>query len=244
MIPGSEIGWHEFADRDALATALARDVVARLCEGIAANGAAILVVSGGTTPRRFFETLSREALDWPRITVTLADERCVAPVSERANAHLVREALLRGAAAAAHFVPLWSALDDTMAEPADADDGLVTARARIGALALPFDAVVLGMGGDGHFASLFPNGDRTAEGLDPETRERVLPIRAPILPEPRLTLTLPTLLAARSLHLHIEGEDKRAVLTRALRAGVDAAELPIAAVVRAARVLLGVYWCA
>ncbi|HEX5305418.1 MAG TPA: 6-phosphogluconolactonase, partial [Dyella sp.] len=211
------IATHNFTDCHALAEALAERVAARLREAIADRGRALLAVSGGSTPTHFFERLSRAPLDWSRVQITLVDERWVPESSERSNARLVKSLLLQHAAAAASFVPLYQ-------DAATPEDGLAALNAQLDALAFPFDVAVLGMGDDGHTASFFPGGDRLADALDPAGRARVLPMRATGAGEPRITFTLPVLLDARALFLHVEGEAKRRVLADAqlgLGAGRD-----------------------
>lgn len=132
-----------FEAREALAATLARDVAEELERAIEAKGRATLAVSGGTTPKLFFEKLSEIDIPWARVSVTLVDERQVPETSERSNARLVRTHLLRNRAAAARFVPL---VDNPDAEKIPS-----------------FDVAVLGMGNDGHTASFFPGGDSLAE---------------------------------------------------------------------------------
>jgi 6-phosphogluconolactonase len=223
---------HAFEDKQALAAALAVRLAAELRAAIAARGEATIAVSGGSTPKRLFEQLSQEALDWSRVTVTLVDERWVPDTDERSNARLLESHLLRHKAADAEFMPLY-------VEAATPEAGIAEVRTRVSALKLPFDAVVLGMGPDGHTASFFPGGDRLDEALDPANTAHVLPMRAPGAGEPRITFTLPVLLQARALFLHIEGADKREVLQQAEQPG---SQLPIASVLRLAS-HLDVYWC-
>lgn len=223
-----------FADGETLAEALATRVAADLRAAIEARGGAVLALSGGTTPRRFLQQLSQQPLDWDKVTVTLVDERWVPPTHDRSNARLLREHLLQGPAAAAHFLPLYR---DTETP----EDALAELERRFDALPPAFDAIVLGMGTDGHTASFFPGGDHLAGALDPATSARLLPMRAPGAGEARITLTLPVLLAARQLYLHIEGAEKRAVLDRALAGAGSDAELPIRAVLAQASTPLAVY---
>jgi 6-phosphogluconolactonase len=223
---------HAFDDGQALASALATRIADNLRDAIKARGEATIAVSGGSTPKRLFERLSHEALDWSRVTVTLVDERWVPDTDERSNARLVESLLLRHHAADASFVPLY-------AEAPTPEAGIAQVRARIGTMKLPFDVTVLGMGPDGHTASFFPGGDRLGEALDLSNTAEVLPMRAPNAGEPRITFTLPILLKARALYLHIEGPDKRTVLEQAEQPD---SELPIASVLQHAR-QLEIYWC-
>lgn len=224
---------HAFADASALADALAEHVAAALAHGITRNGRAALAVSGGRTPQRFFAALSQLDIDWRSVDVTLVDERWVGEASERSNARLVREHLLQHRAAIARFVPLHS--DDPTPEMARA-----LIESRIAAMPMPFAAVVLGMGEDGHTASLFPQGDRLAEALDPASGRRIESMRATAVIEPRITLTLPAITQADMLALHIEGAAKRHVLETAL--ATPEATAPIAAVLARSVHPPAVFW--
>lgn len=226
---------NDFADGESLATGLAHAVAENLHQGLAERQSATLAVSGGRTPGRFFAALAECDLDWQKVTVTLVDERWVPADHERSNEGFVRRGLLQGKAAAASFVSLVSAA-------ATPEEGLAEVTARLGALDRPFDAVVLGMGTDGHIASFFPGGDRLTEALDPAGSALVLPMRAAGAGEPRITLTLPVVAEARATYLHIEGAEKDTVLEQALGAGETAA-LPVRAVLRHPDVELQVFWC-
>ncbi|HYP62828.1 MAG TPA: 6-phosphogluconolactonase [Acidocella sp.] len=215
-----------FSSREDLAEALAGHVATVLRQHLDHEERAVLAVSGGTTPARFLDLLSRKPLDWARVVVTLVDERWVDENAPRSNAALVRTHLLHGAAATARFLPLYNGA----ATPEEGAKKLD--------LPLPLTAAVLGMGEDGHTASFFPKGDHLTEALDPEGRAMVLPMHAPGAPEPRITLTLPVLLGADYLALHIEGDTKRLVLEKAL---VQGADLPVSAVL-AARPGMDIYW--
>ena len=226
-----QIQLHPFPDGDTVASALAHAVADDLREALAARGHASLALSGGTTPRRFLQALSRQPLDWSSVTVTLVDERWVPDDHERSNARLVKEHLLQQEAASARFVPLYRpapAPDDALAEVA-AD------------LPTTLDVVVLGMGGDGHTASFFPGGDRLADAMDPAATATVLPMRAPGAGEPRITLTLPVLRDAGHLYLHIEGGEKRQVLQQALSGQGKGAGYPVRQVLQALHAPLQVY---
>ena len=198
---------HLYDDREDLAKGLAASVATVLGRRIAQTGRATLAVPGGTTPARFLTLLGESALDWERVAVTLTDERWVPSSSDRSNQKLLGETLFRGPAAAATFVPLYGAT----AEPADAMDGIATSlRTHV----LPLDICVLGMGTDGHTASLFPGADKLAAALASDAPP-VLPIIAPGADEPRVTLTAPVLRAANAVALLIAGAGKWASLDAA-----------------------------
>lgn len=222
----------DFRDKVQLAEALADAVATNLKAGIKARGAASLAVSGGSTPVRFFRALSdRDDVQWDRVTITLVDERWVDESSERSNGRLVRANLLQGRAALARFVPLFHGGDVPDAALAGEQQALVPR---------PLDVAVLGMGNDGHTASFFPGGDTLAEALGAEGP--VVDIRAPGAGEPRVTLTLRQLLAARALYLHIEGEEKVETLKRAEADG-PIEDMPVRAVLRQTQTPLNIYWC-
>lgn len=225
---------HEFASRAALADVLADRVSTLLQEAVERRGAGFLAVSGGTTPAAFFAALSSRDVDWGKVTVTLIDERLVPPSSPRSNAGLVMGALLAGKAAAARFVPLYSDAPDAEAAAARANEALDAAP-------WPLDVAVLGMGGDGHTASFFPDADDLAGLLDPHAKPRVLSVHAPSAIEPRLTLSLPAITSADFIALHIEGAEKRKVLDTALQPG---SRLPIRTVLDTAGAPVQVYWAA
>lgn len=232
----AEISQHTFANGAALAEALALELAGRLQQAIARQGRALIAVSGGSTPKQLFEQLSRHALDWSKVYVTLVDERWVPESSERSNARLVKAMLLRHAAASAHFVPLHEAGQDSP------EAGLVYLQARLAALPARFDAVVLGMGGDGHTASFFPGGDHLTQALDLDGRQRLWPMRAEGAGEPRITFSLPALLDTDALYLHIEGDAKREVFQQAETGEGAGAHYPIRAVLTQQRTPLSVYW--
>jgi len=219
----------EISPRERLAAQLAEAVAGALSADLEQQPRALLVVSGGSTPVTFFARLAAMALPWERIDVTLADERWVGEDNADSNARLVREQLLVGPAAAAKFHPLTS-------DEATPEQGAAAVAERIAKLPWPASAVILGMGGDGHTASLFP--DSGELGLALTTDEAVVAVRAPSVPQPRITLSAAYLHRARRHILHIVGDNKRSVLARAL-AGDDARELPIRAFLACP---LAVYW--
>jgi 6-phosphogluconolactonase len=226
------MNWRAYDSRAKLADALAIGVATVLAGGIATRGEATLAVSGGATPALFFERLSAADLDWGQVTVLPVDERRVPIDHPRSNYGLIQRALCRNAAGSARIV----ALNPNRNAAAE----LAAIEATISLMG-QFDAVVLGMGTDGHTASLFPGGDRLAAALDPANPRSLEPIVAPGVGEPRITMTLRRLLDARLLALHIEGQAKRETFERA-KAGGPPEEMPIRAVLQAVGDRLQVFW--
>jgi len=224
--------WNGFADRQDLATALAGEIAGRLTGAIAERGTALLAVSGGTTPARLFAALSTTPITWDKVIVTLVDERFVPPSSPRSNAGLVTANLLQNKAAAARFVPLYH-------EAASIEDAAAADSEALRALPWPLDVVILGMGGDGHTASFFPDAGNLEELLDPTSQRIVLPVHAASGGEPRLTLSMARIVAAGFIALHIEGEDKRTAFDGAMGPG---AKKPIRRVLEAAPRPIEVFW--
>jgi 6-phosphogluconolactonase len=223
-----------FADKPTLARELAEAVADRIRGAIAERGLAAIAVSGGSTPGKFFQALGKtKDIEWDKVIVTLVDERWVDETSDRSNALLVNEKMLQGPAAMARFFPLYSGGDEPTA------DAVARTNALMAELPLPFAAVILGMGSDGHTASFFPGGDTLHEALT--AAGPTLAIRAPGAGEPRITFTLPRLLETDGLYLHIEGDEKAAVLDTALGDG-PVEDMPIRAVLRSGAAVT-VYWC-
>lgn len=224
----------DWPDAETLATALTDRIATKLAQRIAAEGETFLAVSGGQTPVRLFAALSATDLDWSKVTVTLVDERWVDETSPRSNAALVKRYLLTGKAAMARFLPLYSP-DHTP------EAGWLAAELRLRLTTKRLTVAVLGMGEDGHTASFFPGGDRLDAALEPGSKHLTEIMQAPGAGEPRITLTLATLLNTECIALHIEGEAKRKVLERALADG-PVAEMPVRAILRQTRVPLDIHW--
>lgn len=232
QLNGASYNWNAFPDRPDLAAALASRVADRLTTAIAERGTALLAVSGGTTPAKFFATLSALPIAWDKVIVTLVDERFVPASSPRSNAGLVAANLLQNAAKAARFVPLYH-------EAAGIEDAAASDEKALRSLPWPLDVVILGMGPDGHTASFFPDADDLAKLLDPASDKIILPVHAASAGEPRLTLTLARIIDAGFIALHIEGEDKRTAFDGAVAPGP---QKPIRAVLDAAPRPVEVFW--
>ncbi|MEE9320160.1 MAG: 6-phosphogluconolactonase [Granulosicoccus sp.] len=219
--------------RDALARQLAETVAGDLDTAIEENNSATLVVSGGSTPRPLFAALSSKSIDWSRVIVTLADERWVAPDQADSNERMVREQLLVNYAGSARFVSLY--------RPAAADAStLADIETSLAQLANPFTVVLLGMGEDGHTASLFPDAPEIEAAMSLDEQGNVMFMQPPSVGQTRITFTRRRLLATRHLYLHITGKNKWHLLESALSGG----KLPIAGVATEAGDNIQLYWAA
>jgi 6-phosphogluconolactonase len=224
----------KFSDLDALSLKLAGQVSAGLSAAIAARGSASLVVSGGKSPTKLFEHLRAQPLDWSRVCVALADERWVDPTDASSNEKFVRDVLLKEHASAAKFIGLKNAAPTP-------DVGAVAAWETFARVPRPFDMVILGMGDDGHTASLFPSSPNLASGLNLEAAPGCLGMVSPSAPQARLSLNLSALLDSRRIVILINGAQKWSTFTTASESG-PIADMPIRAVLRQTRTPVEVMW--
>ncbi|MDE0951145.1 MAG: 6-phosphogluconolactonase [Halioglobus sp.] len=226
--------FHQFETNEELVHQLANSITGDLGDAISKRGLATMAVSGGFTPRPLFEQLSQCPLDWSQVTVTQVDERWIAEQHADSNARLIREHMLQNHAAAAKFV----SIKTQHSSPFDAEK---EAAKKLSAFAGPIDVVVLGMGEDGHTASFFPHVPSLIRALNCSGKELCVAVSAPHARHRRMTLTLPTLLRARNLYLHITGEAKWEVLQRAIAQG-PVEDLPIRSVLTLAKTPLQIYY--
>ena len=223
-----------FSGAEVLCADLAAVIAADLRAAIQVRGQASMAVSGGRTPVPLFRALSQTELAWDKVSLTLVDERWVGLEHADSNEALVRQYLLAGPAAAARFIGLKTPAETPFA-------GLAEVEARLATLSEGLDVVVLGMGDDGHSASWFPQAPQLQQALHPADGARAAvtdPVTASHL---RMTLTLPVVLAARRVLLHISGAGKWPVYQQALQDGPLNA-LPIRNVIHSDKAALDVYW--
>jgi 6-phosphogluconolactonase len=227
---------YRFDDRDAMLDALYRVFVDDIEQALQQDSSATLLLSGGSTPAPLYRRLSQAALDWQRVHVALVDERWVEPTSEASNERLLRELLLVDNAAEARFAGMKN-------DAASPFDGAEACNRLYDNLPLPHTLCLLGMGADGHTASLFPGAQGLHEALRSERHcAPILARRSAVTGDllERMTLTPWSILQSRRLLLLITGEEKLQVLEQALQAP-PAEQLPIA-YIAARAAALEVYW--
>lgn len=216
-----------FPDARTLAAAAASAVHDRLTYRLRLKGEATLVATGGRSPGLLYDMLSAAPLDWAKVRVTLSDERFVDADSPDSNERLVRERLLQGRAARARFTSLRGDAKTPEQAAAQASDAL----AGWG----PFEVVLLGVGEDGHIASLFPGNPALADGLARTAAPciAVPPGEGRPPEQPRLSLSLPRLASARLVIVLASGSKKRRVLEEAEDGG-DPSRLPLRGLLQSA----------
>lgn len=225
---------HFFDTPDEAGMALAESVSKHLAERLLIAPRASLVVSGGSTPLPFFAALREKPLDWARIDVVLADERWVPEDDEASNTRLVKQNLIQGPASEANYLSL--------KQPGETPaDGLAAVEAALADLHLPLDVLILGMGNDGHTASLFPDAPELDGAMDNDASALVAPMTPPSQPQMRITLTLRALSRAGFTALHIRGDDKLETLQAACSDPRKVKEMPIRAFLKPG---LQIYWSA
>lgn len=230
-----EAEWWDYDDADELADAVAGDVGFIIESALDARGQALIALPGGKTPVPIYEKLARAKIDWKRVTIIPTDDRLVPMTDPLSNAAMIAKAFLpRGA----RVLPITTdkAADHHMAGKA--------ADARLQELHWPPDLVWLGVGGDGHTASIFAGPDLDEALNGPRARRAVgvlpdpMPAEAPVA---RVTLTKAAIISARTLMLVVTGADKRTLLERAIKDGASSA-LPIGRVLADADQAIDIHW--
>ena len=228
-----------FDDRASLFVALARACQAHLAKALAANGVASFMVSGGSTPAPLYEALSLSNLDWSNVTVALVDERWVDKEHSASNEALIGRSLLINKARKASFVGMKT-------QSSTAAEGCSETEARYKVVPKPFTVSVLGMGNDGHTASLFPHADGLSEALSVENQALTAAIMAKQSEvtgtnTERLSLTLTGLMQSKHLIVLLTGEAKLAVFRTAMAEGA-VEDMPVRALLRQSKVPVELYW--
>ncbi len=229
-----EAEWWEYDSVAEMADAVAGDVGFIIESAIEARDASLLALPGGKTPLPVFAKLAAAKLPWKKVTIVPTDERLVAVQDELSNARLLAQSFMK---AGARVIPIGGENDDVDAAGNIAD-------ARLQDLPWPPDLVWLGMGADGHTASIFAGPDlhkaldapkaRRAVGVRPEP----MPAEAPVA---RVTLTRASLLSARTLIITVTGADKRELLEQAIADG-QSSKLPIGRVLAEAEQPIDIHW--
>lgn len=230
-----EIEWWDYDDLAEMAAAVAGDIGFIIESAIEARGAAVIALAGGKTPIPIYEKLSSAKLDWKRITIVPGDERIVPLGDPLSNVTALAKFFLPKGARVIPIVP--NALVDYKAAGRSAD-------ALMQDLHWPLDLCLLGVGKDGHTASIFagPDFDEAVAGPKERRPLGVMPHPAPAdAPMPRVTLSLSAITAARALLIAVTGREKRTVIETAIKHGKSSA-LPIGRVLAGTELPIDIHW--
>ncbi|MGH6742032.1 MAG: 6-phosphogluconolactonase [Bradyrhizobium sp.] len=232
-----EVGWWTYDTADEMAGAVAGDVSFVIESALDARGEALIALPGGRSPVPVFDRLAAGSIDWNRVTIIPTDDRLVPATDPLSNIAMI----------ARHFSPKGARVLPIVVEGAtDYHTAGTAADAQLAELQWPPDLVWLGVGADGHTASIFPGPDLENALAGPETRRAVglmpdpLPAEAPVA---RVTLSRAAILSARALLLVLSGPEKRAVVERAIKDGPLSAT-PIGRVLAKAEGSINIHWSA
>jgi 6-phosphogluconolactonase len=231
----TEIEWWEYDDAAELAEAVAGDVQFIIESALDARGAAVIALAGGKTPLPIYEKLARAKLDWKRVTVVPGDDRIVPLGDPLSNVTAIGKTFLPKGA---RVIPLVSGTAPDYKAAGRSADALLQD------LHWPLDLCLLGVGGDGHAASIFPGPDYD-EALNGPRERRALGVRPdplpPEAPVDRVTLSRAAIVSARALMIAVTGAAKRTVLEAAIEQGASSA-YPVGRILADVELPVDIHW--
>ena len=230
-----EAEWWDYDSVDEMADAVAGDIGFIIESALDARGVALIAVPGGNTPLPIFVRLAKAELNWKKVTIIPTDERLVPMSDEKSNVRAIAQA----------FLPTGARVFPIGSDIADYKLAGNSANAKLDDLKFPLDLAWLGVGADGHTASIFAGPDldealnapkgRNAVGVMPDP----LPADAPV---PRVTLTRSAILSARTVLITVTGNAKKELLEGAIADG-QSSKLPIGRVLAEAEQPIDIHWC-
>ncbi|WP_416696246.1 6-phosphogluconolactonase [Candidatus Pseudothioglobus sp. Uisw_050_01] len=225
------VGFYSANNSESLASDLCQSIGEILIEEIRKKGHASIAVSGGSTPIPLFNELSLLNINWTKVDLTLADERWVDPKSADSNELLVRTHLIKNKASKVNFIPLKN-------DSKTVQDGQKNSEELLKNITLPFDVVVLGMGPDGHTASLFPCSEELSDAMDLNNPNMLVLTYPKTAPYQRICLTAKVIADSKNIFLHLNGSSKLHTLESAMKYK-DSSKMPIYAFLENG---LSIYW--
>ena len=223
---------HLFESREEASLAAAEHIIAALSRRLQGEARTTLVVAGGSSPALCYAELAKAGLEWRRVQLLLSDERWVPPTHADSNEKMLRQALLTGPAAAASLLSLYSAADSVGTRSTALNKAIAD-------LDLPFACVLLGMGDDGHIASLFPDADNLEAGMALDSATFFLPVTTAASPHRRISLTLAALTHSDVVILLFFGAAKRDIYERAKN---NRTAYPVSRLLSQKRAPVHVFW--
>lgn len=224
---------HFFLEQKELIDTLSSKIIDNLQEAILKKGSASLLVSGGSTPKPLFEKLSSVDILWEKVKIALCDERWIDKNHKDSNEKLVRDSLLVNFAKKAKFISMYQ-------EYINIEDAQDVCSDIYEKELFPFDVLILGMGNDGHTASLFPNNIKLKEALE-TTKGFCICMKPDTAPYERMSLTKTAILSATNIYLHFEGVEKQDVYKKVLE-GASSNDMPVSAILNQDKKKIEVYY--
>ena len=214
-----QVGFYSTNSSESLVADLSQNIGEILIKAIEERGRASLAVSGGNTPKPLFEELSLLDLDWSKVDLTLVDDRWVDSDHKDSNELLVKLYLIKNKAVKVNFVPLKN-------DAQSAKEGVSLSEEVLKSITLPFDLIILGMGADGHTASLFPCSDELSIGMDLNSKSYLVATTPKTAPYERISLTAKSIFEAKRVILHLNGSAKLLTLEEVMSIR-DSSKMPI-----------------
>jgi 6-phosphogluconolactonase len=233
----TEIEWWEYDEADEMAEAVAGDVQFIIESAIDARGAAVIALAGGKTPLPIYENLAKAKLDWKRVTIVPGDDRLVPLGDPLSNVTAIGKVFIPKGA---RVIPLISATVADYKAAGRAADAILQD------LHWPLDLCLLGVGGDGHCASIFPGPDYDEALNGPRERRALGVMPDPLPPEApvaRVTLSRSAIVSARALMIAVTGQAKRDVLEAAIEQGASS-PYPVGRVLADVELPVDIHWAA
>lgn len=222
----------EFKLREEASAAAAQQILTALQNRLQHQARTQLIVTGGSSPASCYQVLATTDIAWQSVQIMLSDERWIPADHPDSNEKLIRETLLIDKANAAEFLPFYAA-DMSAAERSDHFSRIIAG------FEAPSACTLLGMGGDGHIASLFPDADNLQTGLTANSPIYCMPVNTIASPYQRISLTLSALLKSDEIALLVFGDDKRAVIEQASN---NIGDFPVASLINQSAVPVNVFW--
>ena len=213
------VDFYSANNSESLASDLCQSIGGILTEAIRNRGRACIAVSGGSTPIPLFKELSFLNIDWKKVDLTLVDDRWVSPKNTDSNELLIRTYLIKNKATKVNFIPLKS-------NAKTVQDGQKNSEEMLKNITLPFDVVVLGMGSDGHTASLFPCSEELSDAMDLNNPNMLVLTSPKTAPYQRISLTAKVITDSKNVFLHLNGSNKLHTLESAMDYK-DSSKMPI-----------------
>ena len=228
------IEFHEFKNTEDTIGALAQKISAEIQQTLSEQTECSLALAGGNTPKPLYQHLSQQALPWHKINATLTDERWLEPSDASSNQNMIWHSLIQNKAVEINFVPL----KNPYATP---ELGKAECEAILNQTIPSLDLVVLGMGDDGHFASIFPNMENTQSLLNISNHQKCEAAN-PENKEPRMSLSLSYLLTAKHIYLLISGNDKKTIIDSVLERKAEHTAYPVCSLLMQTGTPISIYW--